>query len=1026
MTTQQPPKFLALVQTGILRSVDPQLAVYFFFRITDAEKFRRALPGTPGGESAFVDKPVAFYSEASRIAQQQLDAPPDFTHFANIAFTYTGLGALGVDAATLQTFPEPFAVGMAARAVLLGDDGPAAPENWDGWLGSRDIHGLLSTSFHWNRLQPVATTLAQLQGLVLALKQAAPNCWLPDFPVAEPAGDGAEVRLPPMLERDSGIEILQAEFGISNYVRGDNGEIYRVEHFGNRDGVSQPYAKIGLGAPPPGGGTPRPGDGWAPVAVGEVLVGQADEDGREQHLPANSDRAGNGSYMAVRKLEQDVVGWRSFLARNESGHGRDWLGAQFVGRWPDGAPLVRYPNGPQAQIRFGSDPLSPPAPTINDFRYQRDDPLGRRCPIGAHIRRSNPRDTNNRDDARRHRLFRRSVSYGGPLLPEGSKGDGHRRGLLFITMQARLERQFEFVQAAWLNRGELEGQAGARRDPVMGAHAGQVGDAFQPAGRPAPVTHLPRFVTTRGGEYLFVPSFTALAKLKAGDTFPPNDPAAPMPQPALGNTVPVTGRDEADELVKIGKSLLTQPSAFQQLPPVPVQPWPNGPTTDVTTIVVGRYDHVTATLNDDAHFSVKPIARRIARILGEQKLLIGMDRSDPERTERLDFLSDALKLLGPAPIAALAELTEMLTRVVLDRVLPQGKLDVVQDFGRVIPILVAAELFGMVGPGSASATGIAALFGRLDLSDVPDDWLRSQASPEDYLKPLLAMQTWTRASFLQIFVNVPGTNELAEAAERAVGEFVRQIDALVLHARRVGRAPPRNLLDALIRVQRPNADRHIRLILAEFAAGAVETVNAALANTVDFLLDNKDRVRQVICDHLVRNVAEKDRATARDKLCTLDLGELVGRLNDDELEALIREILRFAPMGPISFREANEGAAIDHQTVQPGWIVALVIAAAMLDPATFPDPDQIKLDRDPNLYLHFGTGLHRCAGQFIAAPMLRVLFRAIASQRMLRRAAGAAGQKAGIYPLLADRLVVRFEPSADQAWKRASSTPSAA
>ena len=85
------------------------------------------------------------------------------------------------------------------------------------------------------------------------------------------------------------------------------------------------------------------------------------------------------------------------------------LAARFVGRWPDGAPLVAATDAP---LGLGGDPDD----VINNFRYAADDPDGDRCPLGVRIRRSNPRDIGGGNDVRRHRILRRSISYGGPLL----------------------------------------------------------------------------------------------------------------------------------------------------------------------------------------------------------------------------------------------------------------------------------------------------------------------------------------------------------------------------------------------------------------------------------------------------------------------------------------------------------------------------------------------------------------------------------------------------------------------------------
>jgi Dyp-type peroxidase family len=1005
---------LSDVQTGVLRSIDPHVVAYLFFRIVNRREFLDALPPNDHRPLELGIGLTHFYSEAVHL--QFLDGCKDaplFEAYANVAFTYTGLEALGVHERTLASFPEPFREGMAARALLLGDEGECAPQRWDGYLGSREVHGVISRSLHFAR--PTTDFLWAYHRLILGTLEAMPTSWVPAGfePEALSLTNGGDVSEQQVKKFDvvevPGAEVLHVEFGKANYRVGANAVPYRVEHFGYRDGVSQPYTDIGLAPPPPGGGTPRGDDGWAPLALGEVLLGHQDEDGLLQHLPANRCLRTNGSYMVLRKLEQDVVGFRNFLKRNERSGEDGLLGAQMIGRWPDGAPLVKYPNGPEAD--FGKPKTaSALEANINDFRYQRDDPYGRRCPIGAHIRRANPRDTNNRDEAHRHRLFRRGISYGGNLLPEDSPGDGQTRGLLFIAMQARLDRQFEFVQSNWLNQGEFAGQAGARRDPLTGAHAGRLSDAFQPAGEPAPVTHLQRFVAMRGGDYFFVPSFAALAKFKENGNFAPDDPDAPVPEDALGYIQPAR-TDNSAELIALGKRLLAagQPS-FAPLPPVTTSAFPGGPSVEIRTIVVGRHEYVKNVLMDaNREFSSALLDQRARRIAGGARLLIGLEQGDPERKKRLDFLHQGLSMLGPLSVATI---TEGLTQAALARVLPLGRLDVVEDFGRVVPILCAGALFGVTGPNFVSPTGIAALFGRTDVTDFPEDWLRTLPPIEDYAKPLASMQTWTRLAFLQIFINTVNAEEIAAAAERAVSEFLRRIDQLIFQARQTRHSGnPRNLLEALVRVpldptDQPNPERHIRLILAEFTAGAVETVNTALANLVNYLLDHRDEVRDAI----------RLRMNCR---APTDHDVLFNQMADPDLDILINEVLRFEPVGPLAFRNCiKEKTKIGGADVDPGTVVCLVPAAAMVDDRVFPEPDAIRFDRPAENYLHFGAGIHRCAGQWIvdpivfpiALPMIRVMFRKLASLPQLRRAAGPTGRKAQTYPMLVDSLTIRFTP----------------
>jgi hypothetical protein len=182
------------------------------------------------------------------------------------------------------------------------------------------------------------------------------------------------------------------------------------------------------------------------------------------------------------------------------------LAAKMVGRWQDGTPLVGSPNAP--------DPARAADPArVNDFRYTQD-PDGFACPIGAHVRRTNPRDHEGFFGGKlvdRHRIIRRGRAYG-PPLPDGAlEDDGAERGLVFKCYQADIERQFEVIQSRWIADGDPFA-LGNDHDPTVGYHGG--GGRMVIQGRPPVVlARMPTFTTVRGGEYLVRPGLRALAWL---------------------------------------------------------------------------------------------------------------------------------------------------------------------------------------------------------------------------------------------------------------------------------------------------------------------------------------------------------------------------------------------------------------------------------------------------------------------------------------------------------------------------------
>jgi deferrochelatase/peroxidase EfeB len=200
---------------------------------------------------------------------------------------------------------------------------------------------------------------------------------------------------------------------------------------------------------------------------------------------------------------------------------RKLLAAKMVGRWPNGAPLVQHPD---------REPVVADMEKANDFWYK-DDLAGDRCPVGAHIRRSNPRDGlyANRADSlivsNRHRLLRRGRAYGAPLAPSldpddflAVKGDSGDRGLHFVCFNTDLARQFEFVQNTWINSMKFDGLYGDP-DPIAAPHVApsaarhpeEVANfTIQACPVRQRVTGLPPVVTMIGGAYLFMPGLKTL------------------------------------------------------------------------------------------------------------------------------------------------------------------------------------------------------------------------------------------------------------------------------------------------------------------------------------------------------------------------------------------------------------------------------------------------------------------------------------------------------------------------------------
>ncbi|MEO0607369.1 MAG: hypothetical protein AAFY82_04000, partial [Pseudomonadota bacterium] len=227
------------------------------------------------------------------------------------------------------------------------------------------------------------------------------------------------------------------------------------------------------------------------------------------HAPR--DLGKNGSFLVIRQLEQDTDGFDTHLEQKAADARRDyglsyitsdWLGAKLMGRWRNGSSLVANPEKENSAAGFN------PTKDDNAFRLGSEDPQGHQCPYGAHIRRANPRDSQNPGQdsqielSNRHRLLRR-----GRVYKDETAGT---TGLLFMCLNANLERQFEFVQQTWLNATRFHG-LNAEYDSIAGEAAQQPNKFTIPTpSGPIEINDLQSFVTVKGGGYFFMPSRSAL------------------------------------------------------------------------------------------------------------------------------------------------------------------------------------------------------------------------------------------------------------------------------------------------------------------------------------------------------------------------------------------------------------------------------------------------------------------------------------------------------------------------------------
>jgi Dyp-type peroxidase family len=464
-----------------------------------------------------------------RRAQQQAAPAAQAGVLTAVGFTHQGLAKLTPGAQAVPS--EAYRRGLPARSAFLGDPTDAGAEgaakNWKVGATGQELDALFIVA---------GNTEAEVEQAASALVE----------------------RL-----QQAGVDVTYREKG------GLRHDLPGHEHFGFDDGVSQPGIRgraseahhdyitertIAPSQHPEHALYGKPGQDL--VWPGVLLLGHpaTSPDPLIPGLPSPAvpDWTRNGSFLVFRRLRQDVgLFWRTMRDTAQAlsaqpgfdGLTDEALAARIVGRWPSGAPVNRVPE--QDLPALGQDDLA-----NNNFRFDspsvayplvhghedaypmaQADPAGTRCPWAAHIRKVNTRDSGSdmggRDATYARRLLRVGVPFGQPLkdryadlTQDPDKGE---RGLLFLSIQASIEDQFEFLTTRWMGDPSRP-KTPAGHDVFIGQNATPGEDRvrrctlFGKGLEQTAIETSAQWVVPTGGGYFFIPSLSALRQVLSAQT----------------------------------------------------------------------------------------------------------------------------------------------------------------------------------------------------------------------------------------------------------------------------------------------------------------------------------------------------------------------------------------------------------------------------------------------------------------------------------------------------------------------------
>jgi cytochrome P450 len=260
----------------------------------------------------------------------------------------------------------------------------------------------------------------------------------------------------------------------------------------------------------------------------------------------------------------------------------------------------------------------------------------------------------------------------------------------------------------------------------------------------------------------------------------------------------------------------------------------------------------------------------------------------------------------PRALQALQPRIEALVERLLDRAAERGGMDLITDFAAAIPIRLVGDMLGV---------------------------------PEDERGPL---RGWSLA-ILGALEPVLTPAQL-DAGTRAVGEFKAYLRDLIDRRARAPARDEREILSTLTAASElsPGGGAQERLTELELLHNCIFILNAGhetttnlIGNGVDLLLRHPDALREL-------------------------------RENPGLIGTAVEEFLRMESSNQLGNRRAATDTVLGGVAMPAGTYVHIGIGAANRDPAQFPEPDRLDVRRQPNRHLAFATGIHACAGMWLA------------------------------------------------------------
>jgi cytochrome P450 len=388
--------------------------------------------------------------------------------------------------------------------------------------------------------------------------------------------------------------------------------------------------------------------------------------------------------------------------------------------------------------------------------------------------------------------------------------------------------------------------------------------------------------------------------------------------------------------------------------------------------LVSLFPDVQEVLSRSEYFSVRAFAPKMDPVFGP--CMLARDNTEHNWQEK-SVMRTMLKL---EDLPNVRKIAGEIAKSRLDETAKNGKIEVVRDIAKFVPIKVCGEYFGFPGPD------------------------------------LETMYRWAKATQDDMFRNLTNDPQIHEASVQAGKEMRAYLTELLAQKKaQIEKDQPKKidelssgeLLQSLLRSifnkstqtnnqnpdtkAAPPADIFTRLATTKFASDVNFDETKIISHMIILLVGSIEGTAQIITQGLEQILKRPDifpKALA------------AAQANDNAtFDKYVWEAIRFNPFSPflVRFCEADYtlAAGTSRETRIPARSVVLAgVGSAMFDEAVVKNPDEFSIERPKYNYMHFGYGSHTCLGEHIGGVVVPEVIKQILLRPGIRFIPGDEGK----------------------------------